>query len=100
MLYHNPDTFDETIVLLQLWYKLFPFGLLLRLQRLHTIRGIPLKAGILIQINVLWICGVFFINNLFIMTFAFIGLAQIIHFPSMDAANNEILDRVPLFLPL
>jgi hypothetical protein len=34
------------------------------------------------------------------MTFAFIGLTQIIHFPSMDAANNEILDRVRFFLPL
>jgi hypothetical protein len=34
------------------------------------------------------------------MTFAFIGLAQIIHFPRMDATNNEILDRVCFFLPL
>jgi len=80
--------------------QLFPFGLFLRLTCLHTIRGIPLKAGILIHTNVLWVCGVFFINNLFIVPFAFIGLAQIIHFPSMDAANNEILDRVRFFLPL
>ena len=62
--------------------------------------GIPLKAGILIHTNVLRVCGVFFISNLFIMTFAFIGLAQIIHLPRMDAANNEILDRVRFFLPL
>ena len=82
------------------WGKLFSPGFLLRLKRLHTIRGIPLKAGILIHTNVLWVCGVFFISNLFIMTFAFIGLAQIIHFPSMDAANNEMLDRVRFFLPL
>jgi hypothetical protein len=34
------------------------------------------------------------------MTFAFIGLAQIIDFACMDAANNEILDRVGFFLPL
>ena len=100
MLNHNPDTGDETVVLFLFWCKLFPFGLLLRLKRLHTIRSIPLKAGILIHINVLRVCRIFFISNLFIMTFAFIGLAQIIYFPSMDAANNEILDRVRFFLPL
>src|SRR5262245_29570346 len=100
MLNHNPDTCDETVVLLLFWCKLFSFGLLLRLKRLHTIRSIPLKAGILIHTNVLRVCGVFFISNLFIMTLAFISLAQIIHFPRMDATNNEILDRVPLFLPL
>jgi hypothetical protein len=32
----------------------------------------------LIHTNVLRVCGVFFISNLFIMTLAFIGLAQII----------------------
>ena len=80
--------------------KLFPFRLLLRLKRLHPIRGIPLKAGILIYTNVLRVGGIFFISNLFIMTLAFIGLAQLIHFPRMEAANKEILDRVPLFLPL
>ena len=53
-----------------------------------------------IHTNVLRVCGVFFISNLFIVTLALIGLTQIIHFPSMEAANNEILDRVPLFLPL
>jgi hypothetical protein len=78
MLNHNPDTCDETVVLLLFWCKLFPFGLLLRLKRLHTIWSIPLKACILIHTNVLRVCGVFFISNLFIMTLAFIGLAQII----------------------
>jgi hypothetical protein len=34
------------------------------------------------------------------MTFAFIGLAQIIDFARMDSSNNEILDRVRFFLPL
>jgi hypothetical protein len=34
------------------------------------------------------------------MTFAFIGLAQIIDFARMDPAKNEILDRVGFFLPL
>src|SRR5215813_9291006 len=98
MLNHNPDTGDETVMLFLFWGKLLPFGLLLRLKRLYSIWSIPLKAGILIHTNVLWGCGVFFISNLFIMTLAFTGLAQIIHFPRMDAAKNAILDRVPLFL--
>src|SRR5256886_5157916 len=79
------------------WCQLFPCGLLLRLKRLPTIRSIALKASILIHTNVFRVCGVFFISDLFIVPFAFIGLAQIIHFPSMDAANNEILDRVRFF---
>ena len=84
----------------EFWCKLFPCGLLLRLKCLHTIRGLPLKASILIHTNVLRVCGGFFISNLFLMPFAFIGLAHISHFPSMEAANNEILDRVRFFLPL
>jgi hypothetical protein len=57
-------------------------------------------GGEMSDTNVFRVCRVFFISNLFIMTFAFIGLAQIIYFPSMDADNNEILDRVCFFLPL
>ncbi len=34
------------------------------------------------------------------MTFACIGLAQIIDFARMEAAKNEIFDRVRFFLPL
>ena len=82
------------------WCQLFPCGLLLRLKRLPTIRSIALKASILIHTNVFRVCGVFFISDLFIMTFAFIGLTQIIAFARMEAANNEILDRVCFFLPL
>jgi hypothetical protein len=82
------------------WCQFFTFGLLTRLKRLHSIRFISLKASIFIQRDVLGICGVFFIRNPFIMTFAFIGLAQIIDFARMDSANNEILDRVRFFLPL
>ena len=70
------------------------------LKRLDTIQFIPLKAGIFIHTDILGVCGVFFISNLFIMTFAFIGLAQIIDFARMEAAKNEILDGVRFFLPL
>ena len=100
MLNDNPDAGDETVLLFLFWCKVFPFRLLLRLKRLHPIRFIPLKAGIFIHTDVFGVCGVFFISNLFIMTFAFIGLAQIIDFASMDAAKNEILDCVRFFLPL
>jgi len=82
------------------WCQVFPFGFLLRLKRLYPLWFIPLKAGVFIHTNVCGICRVFFINNLFIMTFAFIGLTQIIDFARMEAAKNEILDGVRFFLPL
>ena len=100
MLNDNPDAGDETVVLFLLWGKFFSFGFLLRLKRLHILWFIPLKAGVFIHTDVHGVCGVFFISNLFIMPFTFIGLAQIIDFARMDAANNEILDRVGFFLPL
>jgi hypothetical protein len=59
-----------------------------------------LKSSVFIETAVYGVGGVFFINNLFIMTSAFIGLAQIIDFVRMDSAHNEILDRVCFFLPL
>jgi hypothetical protein len=80
--------------------KVFPFGLLARMKRLHPLWFISLKASIFLHTDVLGICGVFFIRNPFIMAFAFIGLAQIIDFACMDATNNEMLDRVRFFLPL
>ena len=82
------------------WCKLFPCGLLLRLKRLHPLWFIPLKASIFIYTDVYRVGGAFFISNLFIMTFAFIRLTQIIDFARMEAAKNEILDRVCFFLPL
>ena len=100
MLDDNPDAGDETVLLFLFWGKLFPFGLLLRLKRLHTLWFIPLKASIFIHPDVRRVCGAFFISNLFIMAFAFIGLTQIIDFARMESTNNEILDRVRFFLPL
>ena len=100
MLHHNPETCDETGGLLLFRCKLLPCGLLWRLKRLPTIRGIPLKASILLHLNGFRICRIFFINKLLIMTLACIGLAQIIHFPRMEATNKESLARVPLFRPL
>src|SRR5215831_13104895 len=76
MLDDNPDAGDETVLLFLFWGKLFPFGFLLRLKRLHTLWFIPLKASIFIHPDVRGVCGAFFISNLFIMAFAFIGLTQ------------------------
>jgi hypothetical protein len=59
-----------------------------------------LKPSIFIHIDVRGVCGTFFISHRFIMTFAFIGLAQRIDFTRMEAANNEMLDRVGFFFPL
>jgi hypothetical protein len=70
------------------------------LKRLHPLWFIPLKASILIHTDVRGVCGAFFINNLFIMPFAFIGLTQIIDFARMEASKNESLERVCFFLPL
>ncbi len=100
MLNDNPDTGNKTVVLFLFWCKLFPFGLLLRLKCLYTLWFISLKASIFIHTDVLGVCGVFFISNLFIMSFPLIGLAQIIDFARMEATNNEVLDRVRFFLPL
>jgi hypothetical protein len=100
MLNDNPDAGDKTVLLFLFWGKLSPFGFLLRLQRLHPLWFIPLKTSIFIHTNVGRVCGAFFISNLFIMTFAFIGLTQIIDFARIEAAKNEILDRVCFFLPL
>jgi hypothetical protein len=100
MLNDNPDTGDETVLFFLFWGKLFPFGFLLRLKRLHPLWFIPLKASIFIYTDVYRVGGAFFISNLFIMTFAFIRLTQIIDFARMEAAKNEILDRVCFFLPL
>ena len=100
MLNDNPDAGDATVLLFLFWGKLFSFGFLLRLTRLHSLWFISLKASIFIHTDVCRVCGAFFIRNLFIMTFAFIGLTQIIDFARMEATNNEVLDRVRFFLPL
>src|SRR5216683_668779 len=42
----------------------------------------------------------FFISYLFIMSFPFIGLAQVIDFARMESTNHQMLDRVRFFLPL
>ena len=100
MLNDNPDAGDETVLLFLFWGKLFPFGFLLRLKRLHPLWFIPLKASIFLHTDVGRVGRAFFISNLFSMTFAFIGLTQIIAFARMEAAKDEILDRVCFFLPL
>jgi hypothetical protein len=100
MLNNNPNAGDETGVLFLFWGQLFACGFLLRLKRLHPLWFIPLKAGIFIHTTVCGVWGVFLISNPCIMPFAFIGLAQITAFARMDAAKNELLERVGFFLPL
>jgi hypothetical protein len=100
MLNDNPNAGDEAILLFLFCCKFFPFGFLLRLKCLYPLWFIPLKSGVFIETDVCGVCRVFFINNLFIMTSTFIGLTQIIDFARMEAAKNEILDRVGFFLPL
>ena len=99
MLNDNPYLRNEGVLRALLRSQLLSSRFLLWLERLDALRFIALKAGVFIQRAVLGKCGVFFISNLFIMTFAFIGLTQIIDFASMDAAKNEILDGVRFFLP-
>jgi hypothetical protein len=100
MLNDNPNAGDETVLLFLFWGKLCPFGFLLRLKCLHPLWFIPLKASIFIHTDVSRVCRAFCISNLFIMTFAFVRLAQIIDFARMEATKNKILDRVCFFLPL
>jgi hypothetical protein len=100
MLNDNPDAGDKTVLLCLFWGKLSPFGFLLRLKRLHPLGFIPLKTSIFIHTNVGRVGGAFFISNLFLMPFAFIGLTQIIDFARREAAKNEILERVCFFVPL
>jgi hypothetical protein len=87
-------------LLFLLWSQFFPFGFFLGLKSYDPFWGIPLKPCILIEEDMLWKSGLFFIHDLFVMTFTFISWAQVIDFARMDATNNEILDRVCFFLPL
>ena len=56
--------------------------------------------SILIERYVFGIRRGFFISYLFIMSFPFIGLAQVIDCARMESTKNQILDRVRFFLPL
>jgi len=87
-------------LLLLFWCEFFPFGFLLGLKRLDILRFIPLKAGVFLQRAVLGKRRVFFIDNLFVMTFAGRGLTQGMDFARLEASNNDILDRMCFFLPL
>jgi len=71
----NADPGNKAVLLALFWGQFFAFRLFLGLKRLNILWFIPLKACILIQRDVLGKCWIFFINNLFVMTFADIGLA-------------------------
>ena len=100
MLNDNPYLRNEGVLRALLQSQLLSSRFLLWLERLDTLRFIAVKAGGFIQRAVLRKCGVFFISDLFIMTFPLIRRAQIIDFARMESTNNEILDCKRFFLPL
>jgi hypothetical protein len=88
------------MLLFLLWSQFFPLGFFLGLKSYDPFWGIPLKPCIFIEEDLLWKSRLFFIHDLFVMTFTFISWAQVIDFACMDTTNNEILDRVCFFWPL
>lgn len=100
MFNHNAHPGNQAIALFLLCCELLPFRFFLRLKCLDRCGGIPLEPCILIERYVLGIRRGFVIGDLFIMAFPFIGLAQVLNFARMEAANNEILEGVRFFLPL
>ncbi len=100
MFNHNANPGDQAVFLFLFCGQLLPFGFFLRLKCLDRLGGIPLKTGILIERYVFGIRRGFFISYLFIMSFPFIGLAQVIDFARMESTNHQMLDRVRFFLPL
>jgi hypothetical protein len=100
MLNDNPYLRNEGVVRALLQSQLLSSRFLLWLERLDALRFVALKAGVFIQRAVLGKYGVFFISDLFIMTFTLISWTQIIDFARMESTNNEILDCMRFFLPL
>ena len=96
----NANTGNKAVLLALFWRQFFAFGFFLRLKRLDFLWFIPLKACIFIQRDIFGKCQVFFINNLFVMSFADIGLAQIMDLARLEVSKNNILDRMCFFLPL
>src|SRR5262249_40163208 len=94
------NTGDKAILFTLFWRQFFAFGLFLRLKCLDIFWFIPLKACIFIQREVFGKCWAFFINNFFVMSFANIGLAQIMCLACLEVSKNEILERMRFFLPL
>jgi hypothetical protein len=45
----------------------------------------------------LWNSGIFFLHDLFVVTFALIGWTHVMDFARMDATHNERLDGVRFF---
>ncbi len=71
----NADPGNKAVLLALFWGQFFAFRLFLGLKRLNILWVIPLKACILLQRDVFGKCRIFFINHLFVMTFADRGLA-------------------------
>ena len=96
----NADTGNKAVLLALFWGQFFALRLFLGLKRLHILWFIPLKACIFIQRDVFGKCRVFFINNLFVMTFSDRGLTHVMHLTRLEVSKNNILDRMCFFLPL
>ncbi len=96
----NANTGNKVVLLALFWRQFFAFGLFLGLKRLHILWFIPLKACIFIQRGIFGECRIFFVNNLFVMSFADISLTQIMYLARLEVSKNNILDRMRFFLPL
>ena len=94
MFNNDADTGNKVILRALFWSQFFALRLFLGLKRLHILWFIPLKACIFIQRDVFGKCRVFFINNLFVMTFANIGLTQVMDLVCLEVSKNNILDRM------
>ncbi len=100
MFNNNTDAGNQPILLFLLWRQCFPWRFFLGLKRRYPVWIIPLKPCIFIEGDVGWKRRMFFISNLFVMTFALIGWAQVIDCARRDPTNKQMLDGVRFFLPL
>lgn len=96
----DTDSRNQPILFFLLWRQFFSLRFLLRLKRRDPLRFIPLKSCVFVQGDVFGKCGMFFINDLFVMTFTLVGLAQVMDLSRSNSANHHIFDRMRFFFPL
>src|SRR5574341_886591 len=66
------------------------------LPNISYFRAIPLKAGVLMQDGVFGVSDLLMVSNLFVVSGAGIGLAQITHPPGLFLCNHQVLVGVGL----
>ena len=96
----NPDAGDEGILCFLVRRQVVPSRFFLRLKGHDSLRLIAVKACLFEQGNLVGKREGFVIGDLFVMPFAFRGLAHVIDRASDDPTHYEILDRMGFFLPL